>query len=134
VFTFQKGDLFMKRNICYHTRAYGNNSVKLFGGTFDGGIDQETVERLTRLFSVTVKNSGTVVFVDRKGREVYLYLSVDASETAIGKAALAAWRAERARLQAEQEEMDRANSEEIDELMSGLTHDEVVRRLKGESL
>lgn len=123
----------MSRNIGYHTRLYADNTVKLTGGSFGGRIDQETVERLTSLFTVIVKPSGTCVFVDRNGREVRLYLSVDAGETRIGKEAKAAWYRERAKMQEKQERREQLEAEELDNLMSGLDHSEIVRRLRGES-
>lgn len=119
----------MRKNICYHTRLHSNQNVKTTGGTFGGSIDQETVERLTRLFSVRVKPSGHVVFVDRDDREVSLYISVDAADTEKGKAALKEWRAERARVQALQEATYAAQVEIVEGLIDSLGYDEVIRRL-----
>ena len=121
----------MHKNIEYHTRAYRDSTVRLTGGSFGGHIDQETVEGLTRLFSVTVLPSGTPIFVDRHGREVRLYITVDACNTTKGKEALKAWHAERARLEAEEAARTEPNEAEIADLISGLSHDEIVRRLKG---
>lgn len=121
----------MSKNISYHTRLDSNNTVKVVGGSFGGSIDMETVNRLTRLFTVIVKNSGTPVFVDREGREVRLYLAVDVGSTEKGAQALKAWRAERAKqLEEEEAQLEREHGE-IDQLMEGLSHEEVVRRLRG---
>lgn len=78
----------MHRSIGYHTRLHSDNRVKVVGGSFGGSIDQETVERLAHLFKVVIKPSGTAVFVDKEGREVALYLSVDPASTAIGREAI----------------------------------------------
>lgn len=118
------------KNIGYHTRLYSDNTRKIVGGSFGGAIDQETVERLVKSqFEVVVKPSGTAVFVDREGREVRLYLSVDADTTEKGAKALAAWRAERTKQEREAEERREREEAEIDDLTSGLSHEEIVRRL-----
>jgi len=119
----------MSENIGYHTRLYADHTVKVSGGSFGGRIDQETVERLTRLFEVTVKPSGTPVFVDREGREVRLYLSVDAGETEKGKAALAAWRKEEDAKAAAAEKLAEEQDEHLAHLLSRLSYEEAVRRL-----
>lgn len=116
----------MKKNIGYHTRDYKNNSIKITGGSFGGKFDQETVERLVNSqFSVVVKPSGACVFVDKSGREVWLYVSVDASETEKGKEALKAYYAAR-------DEMCRVEEEkesQIEMLLSGFSSDEIIERL-----
>lgn len=122
------------KNIGYHTRLYSDNTRKIVGGSFGGAIDSETVNRLVNSqFEVVVKHSGTAVFVDRDGREVRLYLSVDADSTEKGVNALAAWRAEREKQEREHASRREQESEEIDNLMSNLSHDEIVRRLRGSS-
>jgi hypothetical protein len=118
-------------NIGYHTRLWTNNE-KIAGGSFGGQIDMDTVERLTKaFFTVEVLNGGTPVFVDRNGRVVRLYLSVDAASTDIGKAELRVWRNEQERL--EQEETERRSRQDavVENLMADLSHEEIVRRLKG---
>ncbi|QBQ74447.1 hypothetical protein BcepSauron_067 [Burkholderia phage BcepSauron] len=120
------------RNISYHTRLYSDNTRKVVGGSFGGAIDADTVNRLVQShFTVVVKNSGTPVFVDREGREVTLYLSVDPRSTEKGARALKEWRAELARQVAEDERRQADEQAEIDRLMSGLSHAEIVRRLRG---
>lgn len=123
----------MRKNISYHTRLYSDNTVKVVGGSFGGSIDMETVNRLARLFTVIVKTSGTPVFVDREGREVRLYLCVDAGSTKKGTEALKEWRAERAKQLEEEEAQLEREQGEIDQLMEGLSHEEVIRRLRGTS-
>ncbi len=120
-----------RNNIGYHTRLAGDNTVKCVGGSFGGAIDMETVNRLTRSFTVRVKPSGTPVFVDQEGREVRLYLSVDPDTTEIGKAALKAWREERAKTEAHAQQLAEAQQAEIEDLLGNLGHDEAVRRLRG---
>lgn len=119
-------------NIGYHTRLYSDNTHKVVGGSFGGEIDMETVNRLVKShFSVLVKNSGTPVFVDREGREVTLYLSVDAGKSEKGVQAMKVWRAARAKQEAEAESRRTREQEEINELMEGLSHEDIVRRLRG---
>lgn len=118
-------------NIGYHTRLYSDNTRKVVGGSFGGSIDIETVNRLVKShFSVVVKNSGTPVFVDKEGREVTLYLSVDAGKTEKGELAMRAWRAELAKQTADEEHRREHQQDEIDQLMEGLSHEEIVRRLR----
>lgn len=120
----------MSKNIGYHTRLYADHNVKVVGGSFGGSIDQETVERLTRLFTVVVKPSGTPVFVDREGREVRLYLTVDPGATKVGKAALVEHQEKKRIELARLREQEEADQREIEDLMDGLSHEEIIRRLK----
>lgn len=113
--------------ISYHTRLEDDNRVKVSGGTFGGTVDYETVNRLAKaFFTVSIKPSGRAVFVDKEGREVNLYIKVDAETTSIGIEAKRVWRAERHRQDGE----DKMLREEIDSAMAKLTPEEVLRRLK----
>lgn len=115
------------KNIGYHTRLIGNNSVKVCGGSFGGQVDQETVERLVNAhFSVTIKPSGRAVFVDREGREVALYLSVDPDTTTKGKEALKQYRIK----QQEQAAKDKELAEEVEDLLSSMSYEEILKKLK----
>lgn len=119
-------------NIGWHTRLVSDNTVKVVGGSFGGSIDQHTVERLIKahMHKVRVLPSGTPIFVDKAGREVRLYLSVDPKFTEMGRAALRAYH-EEMRRKAELDELERERrQEELDDAMSGLPHDEIIRRLK----
>ena len=121
----------MSTNIGYHTRLYADPSVKVVGGSFGGDIDQSTVDRLVSAhFTVTVKPSGTAVFVDRQGREVRAYISIDAAKTKAGIAALAVYRADRARSEAARQALEEAQQAELDDALASMTHDEAIRRLK----
>jgi len=121
------------KNIGYHTRLYSDNSVKICDGSFGGSLDMDTVNRLVKShFSVVVKPSGAAIFVDREGREVCLYIAVDAGATTEGIKALCAWRAERAKQLALDEELQESREQEIEDLMNGPSHEEIVRRLKVE--
>lgn len=118
-------------NIGYHTRLISDNTVKVVGGSFGGSLDMETVNRLVNShFSVTVKQSGHAVFVDRNGREVSLYFTVDARQTDAGKQALAEWRKLKAKEEEANEALAAQQSDEINQLMDGLTHEEIVKRLR----
>ena len=81
-------------------------------------------------FTVTVKPSGHAVFVDREGREVSLYLSVDAELTTKGMEAKKAWLTEKRLKEEAEERLEELQQEELDSLMSGLSHEEIIRRLK----
>jgi hypothetical protein len=117
-----------KITIGYHTRLYGQNSVKVTGGAFGGSLDLETANRLVKHhFTVIVKQSGTPVFVDREGREVTLYITVDPGSTEAGKLAIAADRAERDnRAKIEDEKRARVN-----ELLDGMSMDDALKLLGG---
>jgi len=115
------------KNIGYHTRLRNDNTVKIVGGSFGGFIDMETVNRLVNSqFEVIVKPSGTPVFVDKSGREVSLYLSIDAGNTEKGTVAMRAYRHQMALNEKEQE----AEQTEIDNILSELSNEEILRRLK----
>lgn len=121
----------MGDNIGYHTRLRSDNTRKIVGGSFGGSLNMDTANRLVdSQFTVVVKDGGSPVFVDREGREVTLYISVDVDRTTKGIEALKLWRAERLkkheadRLRREDEE------EELGRLMGSMTHEEIVRRLK----
>lgn len=119
-----------RKNIGYHTRLDSDNTKKIVGGSFGGSIDSETVERLVNSqFTVEVKPSGTPVFVDGQGRRVSLYLSVDVVSTAMGQAAMKAYHLERQAKEEAEDELVANREEEIDRLTSGLSHEEIVRRL-----
>lgn len=112
--------------IGYHTRLDNNNAVKVCGGSFGGSFDWDTVERLVKSqFTVKIQPSGRAVFVDREGRAVSLYISVDASNTEAGKLALAEDRKARENAQ----RVVDAKQSHIDELMANLSQDELIRRL-----
>jgi hypothetical protein len=118
-------------SIGYHTRLFGNHSVKCVGGSFGGSLDLETANRLVKAhFTVTVKPSGTPVFVDREGREVRLYISVDPAMTDAGKLALETY-AKLKRARQEQDAREEARKrDQIDSLLDGMTLDEALRRLE----
>ena len=121
----------MGNNICYHTRAANGENVgqKLTSGSFGGAIDQETVERITRLFDVKIKPSGTPVFVDKEGREVNLYFSIDPRKTEKGKEALRNYRHEQTRIWEEERVQREKEAQELAELLSNFTHEELMRKL-----
>jgi len=118
----------MANNIGWHTRSYSDNKVKISGGSFGGKIDQETVERLVKaFFTVKIKPSGTGVFVDKAGREVMLYLTIDPLNTVVGKEQKRLHDKEKVSFLKQEQEKEK----EIDEILSGLSTDEILRRLKG---
>lgn len=118
----------MNENIGYHTRSY-EDGVILTSGCFGGRIDQETVERLMRKFEVTVRPSGTPVFVDAGGRYVRLYLTVNPAKTEKGKAALREWNRENEKRLAEEEAKQEEQNEHLAYLLGRLSYEEAVKRL-----
>lgn len=116
----------MQKSICYHTRLDSNNTVKLTGGSFTGAINAETVNRIVKaFFTVKVKPSGRLVFIDKAGHEVSLYLSISPEDTDAGKAAQAEYIKELAQRQRVEEDKERR----INDLMGNLSSDEIIRRL-----
>ena len=118
------------KNIGYHTRLHLNNSVKVVGGSFGGSLDIETANRLVNAhFTVIVKPSGRPVFVDREGREVSLYISVDPEATEKGKEAVKVYcreRDARDRLNAIAEE---TVTSAVDDAIAEFGHDAVMAAL-----
>lgn len=120
------------KNIGWHTRSW-TDGTKIQGGSFGGDLSLETANRLIKYyFEVEITNTGTPVFVDKRGRRVWLYTSVDAASTEKGRAALRAWQALRNAADAANEALTEQQDAEIAELIGGLSHEEAVRRLKGE--
>jgi hypothetical protein len=119
------------KNIAYHTRSTADDS-RIVGGSFGGDFSLGTVERLVKShFTVIVKPSGTPVFVDKQGREVRVYFAVDPRDTTMGKVAMETHRKEKARLLAIQEQEEAEQQNQIDDLMDGLSNEEIIRRLSG---
>lgn len=118
----------MSNNTGYHTRLHSDNTVKVTGGSFGGQIGVDLVERLVKShFTVKIKPSGSGVFVDKQGREVSLYLSVDPLTTSAGKAA----KAEFIKQESAKQEEDEEKRTEIENLMNELTVDEILKKLRG---
>lgn len=118
--------------IGWHTRLYSDNTQKISGGSFGGAIDLDTVNRLVDWsFDVVVKPSGQPVLVDWAGREVRLYLSVDVEKTHKGAEAIKNHRLKAAMEQAAIQERLEREKKEISRLMNGLSHEEILRRLRG---
>ena len=118
----------MHKNIGYHTRSM-EDGKKLVGGSFGGAIDQETVERISRLFTVIIKPSGRAVFVDDKGNEVCLYFYIDPQNTEKGKQAIKEDRQKRELKQKEEQELLEQQERELTEAMQGLSHEEILEKL-----
>ncbi len=117
------------KSIGYHTRSRVDNSIKFTGGSFGGEFDQLTINRLTRAhFKVIVKGSGTPVFVDRNGRECWLYVTVDPGTTEVGKEALAEYKkVVQARQCVEDDKKAR-----LETLMQNYSTDELLNLLGGD--
>lgn len=114
------------QSIGYHTRDGMNNTLKLTGGSFGGAIDMETVNRLVKHhFTVKVRQSGSPVFVDRQGREVSVYITIDPANTDAGKAALA----EDAKARLALQKIEDAKRRRVEEILDGMSADEALERL-----
>jgi len=119
----------MNPNIGYHTRLRTNNTIKAAGGCFGGAFSLDTANRLVKaMFTVKVLPSGHPVFVDRQGREVSLYMTVDPATTEAGKAALVEYR----KTQEIQRRADEAKAARVQALLDSMTDDEILNKL-GES-
>jgi len=113
-------------NIGYHARLVSDNTVKTVGGSFGGSFDLATVNRLVNNhFTVEVTPSGRAVFVDRRGRRVSLYVSVDADTTEAGRAALLEYR--KVELEAERKEEEKR--EQLRDLLDSMGIEEALKRL-----
>lgn len=118
----------MHKNIGYHTRLRRDHTVKVAGGCFGGDFGMETANRLVKHhFTVTVTATGRPIFVDRNGREVTLYMTVDPETTDAGKAAMAEYR--RAQEAAQAVEAEKARR--VEALLDTMSHDEILERLGG---
>lgn len=112
--------------IVYDTRSYNNDTVKISSGSFGGNIDWSTINRLVNSqFEVMVKNSGSCVFVDKSGREVCLYLAIDASKTDKGKISLKEFYKEKERMA----DLERMENDRIKDLLDSMTNEEILARL-----
>jgi len=120
----------VRKNIGWHTRSYQDNTQKLSGGSFGGDFSLQTVERLTKVFfTVRIRPGGFATFVDRSGRDVSLYFKVDPESTTLGQEARAKWNVEQLSLMAAREKLEAEQRREVEDLMDGLSHEEIVRRL-----
>lgn len=116
--------------IGYHTRLYSDNTCKVSGGSFGGAMGGDTIERLVNNgYTVTIKPSGVPVFVDIKGREVMLYVTIDAGECSKGRAAIEKHSLEQRAAREARREKDEREQAAIESLMAGLTYDEIISRL-----
>ena len=120
------------KNIGWHTRLYKDPKVKCCTGSFSGDIDLETVDRLVKFhFEVSMLPSGRPVFVDKEGREVLLYFTIDPSSTTKGKEVFQEYLKQKRKEEERQEKIEQEQREEIEDLMTGLSHQEIINRLKG---
>lgn len=119
------------KSICYHTRLSNDNTKKICGGSFSGQLDLDTANQLVSAhFTVAIKNSGRAVFVDREGREVSLYISVDPSDTIKGREAIAADRKERAIREAEAAKKEAELQSQLDDLIETHGMERAIELLK----
>lgn len=117
----------MKKSIGYQLREYGNDNNKLVGGSFGGGIDLETIDRLVNAhLDVITLPSGNLCFVDKQGRKVTLKINVDPIFTAKGKAVQTANAAELMQSCAKAQDLQ----QKVDDLMQGLSWEEIIRKLE----
>lgn len=120
----------MHKNICYHTRLSGKNSVKVCGGTFGGQIDMETVEQLVKSqFTVTIKNSGNAVFIDKEGREVSLYINIDPLSTKVGNEAKAKHNKENSERVERDKKIEEEKMSRLEAIMESMTTEEIIAKL-----
>jgi len=117
-------------NIGYHTRLDRDNRVKVIGGSFGGTLCIDTANRLVNAhFEVKIKPSGRAVFVDREGREVSLYMSINPDMTIKGQKVIKAYQEDNYRKEQENLRNKEDNEDTIQELMQGLTYEEIISKL-----
>lgn len=113
------------KSIGWITRDSNNDNVRLGGGSFGGSIDMETVERLIKAhFTLQMRPSGSPTFVDREGRHVRLYLSIDPRMTDEGQRLI-----ERDAI--ERRSAASAMEDRLSDLLEGLSIEEAIKRLEG---
>lgn len=117
---------------CYHSRLFAHHPTKVVGGSITADSLDDAADYLVSQHTVTVKPSGRAIFVDREGREVNLYLSIEPAETAKGQAALRADREERELAERIRAEHEAAQQLELAELLRAIDTEEAIRRLKGD--
>ena len=115
------------KSIGYHTRPTSNNSIKYSGGSFGGSFDMETINRLVRAhFEIRIhQGSGRPVFVDRNGRDVWLYITVDPEKTEKGEQAMFALRVQ----QQQRERHEAEKQSRLESVMNNYTTDELLKLL-----
>lgn len=120
----------MNKNIGYHTRLISDNTQRVVGGSFGGEFSQETIERLVNIhFEIRIKPSGNAVFVDKMGREVSLYFTVDPLSTEKGKKAKKEWNNQQ-RLEHEKEE---EKAKMVQDLLDQYSSDELLQILQNKA-
>lgn len=116
----------MHKNIGYHTRLHLQNTVKVCGGSFGGSLDAETANRLVNAhFTVDITPSGRPVFVDRDGKKVSLYISVDPESTEAGQLALKTYRAAKHA----QAEADEEKAQQLRDVLGSMTVEDALAAL-----
>ena len=118
---------------CYNLRRVSDGQ-KVVGGTVPKSyttLDQ-AAEWLVDHAQVAVNGSGRVGFL-YGGSPVLAYLSVDPADTTQGKEALKQWRIDQRNREDAEAERNADFEREIEDLMDGLSQEEIVRRLRGEA-
>lgn len=107
-----------------HTR--GQNGEKYSGGTWycDGDLNQ-AADQLTASHDIIVTNSGRVSFVDKNGRMISIYLTIDPAETEKGKRVLKEHNEKKRR-----EEKER--QEKLNQLVASVGIDRAIEILGGD--
>lgn len=118
---------------CYHLRRVSDGQ-KLVGGTVPRSCStlDQSAEWLANHAQVAVSGSGQVNFL-YGGTYVRAYLSVDPAETVQGQEALTQWRIDKRNREDAEAERNADFEREIEDLMDGLSYEEIVSRLRGES-
>ena len=117
----------------YHLRRVSSGQ-KIVGGTISASLTSldSAAEWLAERSQVVISPSGIAQFT-YGGTPVLVYLSVDPAETAQGKEALRQWRIDKRNREDAEAERNADFEREIEDLMDGLSQEEIVRRLRGES-
>lgn len=115
----------MKEQIFFRAMSLDGKSV-IRSGAFPGPLSVDTLNKLVSThFSATVRPGGLPCFADNSGKEIRLYVTVDAALTDCGQEALRRYYAERRAREREES----LKEERIKTLMDSMTTDEILRRL-----
>lgn len=108
--------------ICYSVLS--PTGSKLIGGTFDGDLKPDTIQKLVTFLGLKAKiqPSTAITFIDKKERNVSLYVHVDPSSTDEGKHAWDSYHANKCQ--------DALTQLENERIMNTLNPDELNKVLK----
>lgn len=118
---------------CYHARLAENNTVKTVGGTITAETLDQAAEQICagkRGFTLRAKSGGRVTFVDSRGREVRVYLSIDPVVSPQGRAALAEFNAAEEKRRREVIAQEKEKQSKLEALIDSIGIDAAISKLQ----